>query len=72
LKINSTDFKDNKGKFFTSAYDIAIYFPLMELACGRSHKIEGMHYLYNYNTGINDYIVDRPKQASVDNQIRSR
>ena len=27
---------------------------LMELSCGRVYKIGGIHYLYNYNTGLND------------------
>jgi hypothetical protein len=37
---------------------MAIFLPLMELACGRVHKIEGYHYLYNTGTGLNDDELD--------------
>jgi glycosyltransferase involved in cell wall biosynthesis len=70
LKIKEKDFKDDQGKFFTSAYDMVMYFPLMELSCGRVKKIEGFHYLYNINTGLNDYQLDRGKQAGIDSKVR--
>jgi len=36
-------------------------------------KIEGsFQYLYNIGTGLNDYIVDRPKQMAIDNKVRSQ
>ena len=44
-------------------YDLAIYYPIMELACGRVNKIEGFHYLYNFNTGLNDHQVFRHQQS---------
>lgn len=69
-KIAAKDFQDDQGKFFTSAYDMAMYFPLMELSCQRVSKIQGYHYLYNINTGLNDYQVDRNKQASIDGRVR--
>jgi len=43
----------------------------MELSCGRISKISGYHYLYNINTGLNDYAVDRNKQATVDQTVRN-
>lgn len=70
-RIDSKDFQDDKGKFYTIAYDMVMYFPLMELSCGRIAKIEGYHYLYNINTGLNDYQVDRNKQTQVDGRVRS-
>lgn len=50
---------------------MAMYFPLMELSCGRIKKINGYHYLYNINTGLNDYQVDRNRQALVDSRARA-
>lgn len=70
-KIDKKDFQDAQGKFYTSAYDMAMYFPLMELSCQRINKIAGYHYLYNINTGLNDYAVDRNKQATIDGRVRS-
>lgn len=70
-RIAAKDFQDDQGKFYRSAYDMAMYFPLMELSCGRIKKINGYHYLYNINTGLNDYQVDRNRQASVDSRVRA-
>ncbi len=72
LKIATKDFQDTNGKFWTSAYDMVMYFPLMELSCGRVKKIEGYHYLYNINTGLNDYAVDRGKQIRIDQTVRKQ
>jgi len=30
---------DGNGQFYDTASDMAIYFPLMELSCGRVNKI---------------------------------
>lgn len=69
-KIDVKDFQDKNGNFFKSAYDMAMYFPLMQLSCGHISKISGFHYLYNINTGLNDYAVDRKKQEIVDQTVR--
>lgn len=69
-KVEFKDFQDDQGKFYTIAYDMVIYFPVMELSCGRIKKIEGFHYLYNINTGLNDYQVDRNKQVATDSRVR--
>jgi hypothetical protein len=61
-RINKTSFLDEEEHFFTIAYDIAMFYSLMELACARVHKIPGYHYLYNMGTGLNDYQVDRVRQ----------
>lgn len=51
---------------------MALFFPLMELSCGRVSKIDGeFHYLYNIGTGINDY-QDRGRQVAVDNRVRAQ
>ena len=51
---------------------MAIYFPLLELSCGRANKIEGYHYLYNINTGLNDYAINRTKQTKIDQIVRRK
>ena len=52
------EFKDSEGNFYTAAPDIAIMLPVLELACGQVHKIEGIHYLYHSNTGLNEHRSD--------------
>ena len=46
-----------------TASDVAFYIPVMELACGRVHKIPGFHYLYHTGTGNNDDTISRTKQV---------
>ena len=49
-KIDKRYFLDPKGNFFSYASDLAIYFPVMERACGRVYNIPGFHYLYHRDT----------------------
>ena len=50
---------DDKGHaFLRVAYDFAIMFNLMELACGHVSWINEIQYLYNMNTGLNDYKIN--------------
>ena len=48
-----------------------MYFPLIEISCGRVTKIEGYHYLYNFNTGLNDEKVNTEQQTEIDRRVRS-
>jgi glycosyltransferase involved in cell wall biosynthesis len=71
LLIDPKDFQDEKGEFFSISSDVAMFVPLMELACGRVAKIEGEYnYLYNFNTGLND-VKERKRQTEVEASIRS-
>ncbi len=52
---------------------MALFLPLMEIACGRVEKItEEFHYLYNYGTGLNDDYLNRGKQLAVDQKVRGQ
>lgn len=55
MEINPIDFKDNLGNFYTIAADLAIYFPILELSCGKIVRLNETQYLYNIATGLNDY-----------------
>lgn len=41
LRLDPRDLKDEAGQFYKIMYDQAIFFPLMEMSCGRVQKIEG-------------------------------
>ena len=43
----------------------------MELSCGRVHKIEGYHYLYNYATGENDHALHLRLQNEINLKVRA-
>lgn len=42
----------------------------MELACTKVFKVDGVHYLYNINTGINDFAVNNREGARIETRIR--
>jgi hypothetical protein len=57
LRLDPADLKDETGQFYKIIYDQAIFFPLMEMSCGRVAKIEGeFHLLYTMGTGLNDIV----------------
>ena len=63
-------FQDKEGKFFRAAADMVVMYCVMELACGRVHKIPDVHYLYNINTGLNDQSINRDNQVKADESAR--
>ena len=44
----------------------------MELACGHVYFVNIPNYLYNYNTGQNDWILNQPGQEKADLSIRAK
>lgn len=64
--------KTSEGEFYKVIYDLVIFFPLMELSCGRVDKIDDeFHYLYNMGTGLNDYDRGDDLVAKSENIVRS-
>jgi len=53
-KIKKEDFM-YQGDFFTVTWDMAILFPMLEMAAGRWKFIEDVLYVYNMATPLNDY-----------------
>jgi len=65
-------YRDDKGSFFTMASDLAIMFPLMEIA-GYPNIVVNEKPVYWYRLyERNDHIVDREKQQNIDAEIRSK
>lgn len=52
--------------------DKAFFFPIAELSCGEVGQINEYNYVYNNETGVNDYEVDREYQYSLDVIIRQK
>jgi hypothetical protein len=70
-KVQVKDLQDSEGKYFTITYDRALFYPLMELSCGRVNKIEGeVNYIYNVGTGFNDYAVAPALQREVEIKVK--
>ena len=51
--------KDPKGNFYWTIYDNAMYFPALEMSCGRNIYVPEMKYWYTANTGFNDWRTTR-------------
>ena len=73
-ELDPRELQDHRGEFFKSTYDQALFFPLMELSCGRVYKIENeYHYLYNMQTRENaptsDYVC---LQREIEHIVRKR
>lgn len=50
--------KDYKGKFYPTNYDLAFFFPMMEMARFNYKFIDKVVYIYNTQSSINDFKVD--------------
>jgi cellulose synthase/poly-beta-1,6-N-acetylglucosamine synthase-like glycosyltransferase len=61
-----------EGKFFSSAWDLAILFPMCEMARSHAKFIPNVLYVYNRETPINDDKIRKDEQAFLNHYIRSR
>lgn len=60
------------GKFFPVTGDMAIMFPILEMAGERHAFIEEPNYVYNMSNPINDHKVQQDLQNEMDRYIRSK
>jgi putative sugar O-methyltransferase len=70
-RIKEEDLKVD-GVFFPMTYDLAMMFPMFEMAGGRFKYITDVLYVYNMDNPSNDYKIDRELQLRMDDIIRSR
>lgn len=60
------------GEFYPTACDLVFMFPMLEMAAGRVKFIDEIIYVYNCQTGINDFQTVLQKQLHCDNVIRGQ
>ncbi len=70
-KINREDLL-NEGEFFPMAGDLALMFPMLEMAGIHSRFVPDVLYIYNIATSNNDYKVDHSLQLHLTSVIRSK
>jgi len=70
-KIKLEDFLYN-GRFFTMAWDMAIMFPMIEMAGERHRFIANVMYIYNDANNISDHRISRQLQAHLAQVIRNK
>lgn len=72
-KIKTKDFKGRDGKWLMTASDMAIMFPVMELAgLDRIKYVPEVIYNYNDLSDLNDHKVDPEGQKRIEKIIRKR
>lgn len=69
-KIKEEDLQKN-GEFYPTTYDLAIMFPMLEMAREHVFFIPEVLYIYNFNNPINDGKVHRNEQMFFEKYIRS-
>ena len=72
LNLNSKDLVNKKGEFFSVASDLAIMFPMLEMAGNRQEFISEILYCYNDNNPISDYKIRRKEQILSAKEIRQK
>ena len=72
LAINTQDFINKNGEYFPVASDLAIMFPMLEMAGNRQEFINEILYSYNDNNPISDHKIRRKEQISTAKEIRQK
>ena len=60
------------GEFYAYTYDLAMMFPMIEMAGDRYQFIGRVLYIYNDHNPINDHKIDKQMQREIDLEIRSK
>ena len=72
LSINNNDLLDQNGNYFSVAWDLAIMFPMLEMAGNRQEFIKDVLYVYNDENPICDHNIRRKEQILAAEQIRKK
>ena len=67
LSINPNDLLDKNGHYFQCATDLAIMFPMLEMAGSRQEFVKKILYFYNSENPISNHNVRRRKQIAAGN-----
>jgi len=72
-KILPEDLKDDDGKFWSVAGDLAFMFPMLEMS-GQEHYrfLPDINYIYNESNPINDHKINLDKVMKTVNKIRNK
>jgi glycosyltransferase involved in cell wall biosynthesis len=61
-----------EGKFYSTAWDLAIMFPMMEMAREHVYFTPEVSYVYNCETPLSDYKIHSNEQQRIDAVIREK
>lgn len=71
-KINKQDLLDTNGQFYKMTWDLAIMFPMLEMAGHKAKYIKELLYTYNLVNPLNDHKVDNGLQVRLEMEIRGK
>lgn len=71
-RIKDEDFRDDSGEYFKASCDLAIMFPIVEMARERSRFIPNILLCYNRTNPAAEHLSSRNEQLSNESLIRSR
>jgi len=72
LSINQNDLVDQNGQFFSVASDLALMFPMLEMAGNRQEFVKDILYVYNDQNPISDHNIRRREQILAAKEIRGK
>ncbi len=72
LALKQKDFLDKNGDYFSVASDLAIMFPMLEMAGPRQEFVSEILYSYNDSNPISDHKIKRKEQILAAKEIRQK
>ena len=72
LSIKKGDLLSHNGNYFSVASDLAIMFPMLEMAGDRQEFIKEILYVYNDKNPISDHKIRRKEQILAAKEIRKK
>lgn len=70
--IKDKDLRMPDGTYFRMTWDLAMMFPMLEMAGDRFTRIEDVLYVYNFENPISDHNVSRKLQVLLEKHIRQK
>ena len=72
LSVNPNDLLDKNGQYFSVAWDLAIMYPMLEMAGNRQEFVKDLLYVYNDQNPISDHKIRRREQILAAKEIREK
>ena len=69
--MTKDDLSDEDGNFYRYAYDQALMFPMMEMACERIRFVSDILYIYNDENPMNVHKVEPEEQIEMAYRVRN-
>ena len=72
LSVNKKDLLNKNGQYFSVASDLALMFPMLEMAGNRQEFVKDILYVYNDKNPISDHKIRRKDQILAAKEIRRK